>query len=1013
MLQAFRFITSSGSIERDPVQFAVWGSADNVSWIPLYFQNDISAVPTTRSTPTAWYAISTTTTTSTTTTSTTTITVTTTTSSSSTSSSVLPFDEALQNALGNLEASKLSFLGLLDGLNTNSSTGVLAQRVDVQEDGTVLVGVAIAVPEDGSPVAFGYGNISVEVPSAILESLGAPGVAVMGLLPTTSPLFNMLNSSEGGMQSDILSLDLFANGTAMKDLVEPIQLTLVSDGSQPATCAYLDEQTKKWSTEGVSLVSVQNGTIICATSHLSIFGAILKSAFAALACSNAAAIFSEKGLRSLGSRLWIFEWSAILNWITLLLGASLMARARKADRKHQGAVEQIQLISALRHVDRLEKSRDVKGHHHDSIQALILDEVRFLFDTGPIRIAYSRMLRARLGLSLQELNKLYKHAGHTSVHKRAECFLREFENRHIGKRISFWYRMNCIWFSIFHPSPKTTCLVRTSVLLGKIYSGWALSAVFYGASSIAPGEEDGCTPVEGLLDQLVRAFTVSLISSAFGALPFVALVFFFYRLRKLRLSIRRAIFWSFLFCYTFLCVGVVCIFIASVSPSDATKWFYTSLIDLLMTWLLPVLVSAAVLMIMSFYWFESAKTSKRVGHEEASHPVLPWPSLESLQMYEVKMGSLEVLEYKVKKKKPFRVTCEVAGCPDTSQSFERMQDEGSYRVSQGVFTASEDNQLLFSVYHWKGKTPPKLRGRALIPVAHLLDDGFNGKLDVQLDGHSVPMNVQVFFHKPKRPQVPASALVLPSEWNMSMTATEDTDPHAVPVVQEEKVELPHAAEPPEAAEASQPAEPAEVADSVLVAVEEERLLGAENVVEVTVTVVEASAQPEVQVDEDYEELSVPSEPPPLCARGNLLARARTVTEELITVDVDAELFDPKEEVAELSQPRRESAASQPRSFYPEAPELYQRGGTTPSVSFSEEIEVEVEQEVPRRDFGDPPPSVPRLSPLSSPLSTSRRSAGPSRVEIVEKVEDPGLRDRCSIAEQRRLTSLPTARGQAT
>lgn len=49
-------------------------------------------------------------------------------------------------------------------------------------------------------------------------------------------------------------------------------------------------------------------------------------------------------------------------------------------------------------------------------------------------------------------------------------------------------------------------------------------------------------------------------------------------------------------------------------------------------------------------------------------------------------------------------------------------------------------------------------------------------------------------------------------------------------------------------------------------------------------------RPEVQVDEDYEELSVPSEPPPLCARGNLLARARTVTEELITVDVDAAGF---------------------------------------------------------------------------------------------------------------------------
>lgn len=907
--------------------------------------------------------------------------------------------------MGNLEASKLSFLSLLDGLNTNSSTGVLAQKVDVQEDGTVLVGVAIAVPEDGSPVAFGYGNVSVEVPSAILESLGAPGVAVMGLVPTTSPLFNLLNSSEGGMQSDILSLDLFANGTAVKDLVEPIQLTLVSDGSQPATCAYLDEETNKWSTAGVSLVSVQNGTIICATSHLSIFGAILQSAFAALACSNAAAIFSEKGLRSLGSRLWIFEWSAILNWLTLLLGASLMVKARKADRKHQGALEQIHLISALKQVDRPDKSRDVRDHH-ESIQALIVDELHVLLDAGPVRIAYSRMLRARLGLSLKDLKKLYKHAGHTSVHERAERFLHEFENKHIGKRISFWYRMNCVWFSIFHPSSKTTCMVRTSVLLGKIYSGWALSAIFYGASSIAPGEEDGCTPVEGLLDQLVRAFTVQLISSAFGALPFVALVFFFYRLKMLRLSIRRAIFWSFLFCYFLLCIMVVCIFIASVSPSDATKWFYTSLIDLLMTLLLPILFLAGVLMIMSFFWFKSRKSGKRFGHEEASHPVLPWPSLGSLQMYEVKMGSLEVLEYKVKKKKPFLVTCEVAGCPDTSQSFERMQDEGSYRVSEGVFTTSEDNHLVFSVYHRKGKNPPKLRGRAHIPVANLLEDGFNGKLPVQLDGHAVPMNVQVFFHKPKRPLPALAVAPIPSEWNLSMTPTEETDPHAVsplPVVQEEKVELP--------AEAEEAAEGEEVAESVPVAVDEERL-GAENEV-VTVVVLEASAQPEVQVDnEDDEELSVPSEPPPLCARGSLLARARTVTEELITVDVDQ--FEPEEEVAELSQPRRESAASQARSFYPEASELYQRGGTTPSgSSAAEEIEVEVEHEVPRRDI-DPPPSVPRLSPVSTPPSTSRRSAGPSRVEIVEKVEDSGLRDLCNIAEQRRLPLLPeTARGQAT
>lgn len=76
---------------------------------------------------------------------------------------------------------------------------------------------------------------------------------------------------------------------------------------------------------------------------------------------------------------------------------------------------------------------------------------------------------------------------------------------------------------------------------------------------------------------------------------------------RIRLSIRRGIFWCFLFCYFFLCVGVVCIFIASVSPADATKWFYTSLIDLIMTWKLgqkpPVLREAKCLVLLNLCHF--------------------------------------------------------------------------------------------------------------------------------------------------------------------------------------------------------------------------------------------------------------------------------------------------------------------------------------------------------------------------------------------------------------------------
>eukprot|EP00438_Fugacium_kawagutii_P019298 Skav220910 [mRNA] locus=scaffold1145:7800:16310:+ [translate_table: standard] len=661
MLHAFRYLTSSGSMERDPVQFSLWGSPDNVSWIHLYSQNETSAVPTARGAPTAWYVVSTTSTTTTTTGS-----VTSTSTSSSTSSfsstSTLPLDEAVRNALGNLEESKLSFLSLLDGLNS-SSNGLLAQKVDVQQDGTVLLGVAMSVPEDGSPVAFGHGDIKVEVPSAILESLGVPGVAVMGVIPPSSGLFGLLNSSKGGLQSEVLSLDLFANGTAVKDLVEPIQLTLASSPDQPAICAFLDEELNEWSTSGLSVVSIRNGTLVCATNHLSIFGAILDSAFAALACSNAAAIFSEKGLESLGSRLWIFELAAVLNWVMLLIGFFLLAYAHRVDRRYKDAMENIQIVSGLSSKRRAHST--LRKQHH--LKDLIFEELQMALDTGPVRIAYSRMLRAQTGLSLKQLKSLYAHSGHSKVHVEAEDFLLAFEAQSWRARLFFWYRMNCIWFTVLNPSPRTSCMVRTSVLLGKIYSGWALSAIFYGASSIAPGEEDGCTPVEGLLDQLVRALVVQLISSAFGALPFVALVFFFYKLTMLSLWLRRAIFW-----------------------------------------ILPVFFLAAIFTVVVVF-LRSREKERYLGHEHARHPVLPWPAFESLQTYELRMQSLDVLEHKVKKRR----------CSRTDS------------VAEGkVFKVTQDQILMFS-------------------------DGFEGKIPVQRGGRSVEMDLQVDLSAQEVPELEA------------------------------------------------------------------------------------------------------------------------------------------------------------------------------------------------------------------------------------------------------------------
>lgn len=122
--------------------------------------------------------------------------------------------------------------------------------------------------------------------------------------------FGRSHPPPGLKSQDVVSLDIFVNGSAIGDLASPIHFTIPAELAGPAdpTCAYLDEERQEWSTVGVSLINVTNTSLLCSTTHLSLFGGIMRSIEQALLCSNAAAIFSIEGLRSLTSRLWIFEW---------------------------------------------------------------------------------------------------------------------------------------------------------------------------------------------------------------------------------------------------------------------------------------------------------------------------------------------------------------------------------------------------------------------------------------------------------------------------------------------------------------------------------------------------------------------------------------------------------------------------------------------------------------------------------------------------------------------------------
>ena len=301
----------------------------------------------------------------------------------------------IQMALAELEKRKAGLAeDLLNSLQPSNSSGLLAQSEVRLEDGTILIAAAMSPPSDDSSVTFGYGNLSVEVPAATLQSLAAVTVAIIGAMPRNSTLFSLLNSSDGGLQSEILSLDLFANGRPVRDLMEPIQLTLPTAG-EPVVCGYFDEESNQWSTAGVSRVSSSDGTLVCATSHLSIFGALLASIYAALACSNAAAIFSSEGLQNLVTRpSWMLELSAVLNWMMLFIAVILLAMARRADNTHREALSVVPVISSLKH----------RGHQSEQWE--FMDWLHALLP-NPVEMVYSRMVKAHTGLTLKALRELY------------------------------------------------------------------------------------------------------------------------------------------------------------------------------------------------------------------------------------------------------------------------------------------------------------------------------------------------------------------------------------------------------------------------------------------------------------------------------------------------------------------------------------------------------------------------------------------------------------------------------
>jgi len=158
--------------------------------------------------------------------------------------------------------------------------------------------------------------LAANLPASAVPA-GAPGMQVEGAISIT------LKSVEDGSTLSVTGLP------------DPIFIDLpnVSDG---LACAYFDEAMLEWSSEGMATTRRADGTLRCATTHLTVFGAILKGFVSSLECSQASLLSAESYVE-----LWTGDWldsaGSVLLQCVMLLYIAMLLTAHACDVRDERA----------------------------------------------------------------------------------------------------------------------------------------------------------------------------------------------------------------------------------------------------------------------------------------------------------------------------------------------------------------------------------------------------------------------------------------------------------------------------------------------------------------------------------------------------------------------------------------------------------------------------------------------------------------------------------------------------
>ncbi|CAE7191251.1 hypothetical protein AK812_SmicGene24869 [Symbiodinium microadriaticum] len=459
---------------------------------------------------------------------------------------------------------------------------VLAETEDVALDARV---VSKLVADSVAALTISFGDVAVELPTAFLQSFESEAGAVWaisaGLVTENSSAFHLF--ADDRLAEPLLSLQIYrresfnASASEVSGLLPaPILLTFPYT-PKPAlrpSCVFWDEVLSDWSTEGVTLLGTAEGTVTCATEHLSLFAVM----FLALVCSNAAAIFSAEGLRALSSSAWLSRLPAVCTFLTLLLGFCLLAVAAVLDRRHRQ--HRAQLLKSWESSQEVKHTKMTSGLEipKEKMEPKPKTVQRFL-----LQHFHSKVLLSEVGVDLAFLKQLYLLGGYTALHQRAREVLERFHRESFTYQASVSFRAFCKWLDWTKPAMRSSSVERLAATLANFWSGLALVSVFYSTQALQANLPEECEIFEGLLESILRGFVSAWIGAVLGFLPLLAVLLLEHKLVAAQLgACARVLFWAFVACLWQQCpatlrsVLVICIFISSVSVADGEDFLISA-----------------------------------------------------------------------------------------------------------------------------------------------------------------------------------------------------------------------------------------------------------------------------------------------------------------------------------------------------------------------------------------------------------------------------------------------------